>query len=500
MLVCVGLTAVAGLLVLIALRLPYPFPLEWQEGAVVEHARRVCAGRSIYVEPSLDFAPFPYPPLFHWLGAVALWCLGSGADTAPGAALGALRGVSVLATLALLSLVVSVAVRRRTAAHGGPSPPLLRAARAAFAAGLIAAGSGFGGWFLDLARVDALMLACTVAAGLVAQRARSPVGALAAAVCAALAVMAKQTALLPCAALALGLGARAPRLAAVYGVALVTGLAVMLLWADALTDGWASFTIVKLLAGSPWHAPAVWGFWREASVAFAPVLLLPLGAHWRRAAALNGPTPLAARSTADPLLRPGAAGTDRCMSFLALGLAAAAWTGRAHEGGFDNTLLPLVVAVALIAPRWLDGRPVTHVLATVGLVWLAVVGGDPRAVVPTAAQRVATERAVEALRALPAPAFVPDAPDLAQRAGHPLVVHAMAIVDLLKSRERGVAQAFVERLEAALEAQSFGAVVLDEPWDLPALGANYMERGALEVPAPCSGAPRVPRLVYVRRR
>ena len=76
----------------------------------------------------------------------------------------------------------------------------------------------------------------------------------------------------------------------------------------------------------------------------------------------------------------------------------------------------------------------------------------------------------------------------------------MAIVDLLKSGEVEAATKFVRRLEDALRAGDYGAVVLDAPWDgLDALEERYVLQGTLDVPAPRTGAPRVPRLVYVRR-
>lgn len=53
------------------LRVLYPFELEWMEGATVEHVLRVMEGRPLYVEPSLEFVPFVYTPLYAWLGALA---------------------------------------------------------------------------------------------------------------------------------------------------------------------------------------------------------------------------------------------------------------------------------------------------------------------------------------------------------------------------------------------------------------------------------------------
>jgi len=494
-----GGLAVAGLLTISALRIGYPFPLEWQEGSMLEHARRMAAGVPVYVEPGLDFAPFPYPPLYHALGALALTATGEGGATAAapltadalGSGLTALRAVSLAATLALLVLVAREGARAargasayraspQASASQGSTAPLatIQWSSALLGAGLVAAGAGFGGWFLDLARVDALALALTLGAALAARRAHTLPAIALAGLVACLAVLAKQTACVPCAALIAPVAMRSLRLGTVYVATLGCSLAAVAIWGDAVTDGWATFTVIDVLSGSPWHRPAILGFPSEALLAYAPLVVLFL---------------VAGRSTRRAALR------EPFVPACALGLGAAAWLGRAHAGGYDNTLLPLVVAAALVAPRFVDGRARTSALAGLALVWLAAAGGDPRAVVPTAVERAATERSVNTLAALPAPAFVPDAPELAVLAGHPGVLHAMTLVDLLQSREHAVATRLVERLEAALEAREFGVVVLDAPWDLPALHEHYVQRGTLDVPAPRSGAPRTPRVMYLPR-
>ena len=69
-----GLAAFASLYLLACLgvttlHVGYPFALEWMEGGSVDHVRRILAGRPIYIEPTLEFAPFIYTPLYFYLGA-----------------------------------------------------------------------------------------------------------------------------------------------------------------------------------------------------------------------------------------------------------------------------------------------------------------------------------------------------------------------------------------------------------------------------------------------
>jgi len=69
--------AYIGLYLVLALfRLSYPFELEWEEGGSVEHVRRLLVGQQIYVAPSLDFIPYPYPPFYYYVSAAAAHLFG----------------------------------------------------------------------------------------------------------------------------------------------------------------------------------------------------------------------------------------------------------------------------------------------------------------------------------------------------------------------------------------------------------------------------------------
>src|SRR5438552_3823606 len=63
-----------------AMRLLYPYEVEWNEGAVFDHALRLLDGKPIYTAPSLDFAPFIYTPIYYYamallakIGGEGLW-------------------------------------------------------------------------------------------------------------------------------------------------------------------------------------------------------------------------------------------------------------------------------------------------------------------------------------------------------------------------------------------------------------------------------------------
>jgi 4-amino-4-deoxy-L-arabinose transferase-like glycosyltransferase len=114
-----------------ALRVTYPFDLEWEEGAFMDHVLRVVHGHPIYVRPSLDFTPFIYTPGYYYVGAAAVKVLGTSIVT--------LRAVSILSSLGVFCVLGMFAWRER---HSRLSGVIL--------AGLYAATYEIGGspdWF-----------------------------------------------------------------------------------------------------------------------------------------------------------------------------------------------------------------------------------------------------------------------------------------------------------------------------------------------------------------
>ena len=449
---------------------------------MLDHIQRLRSGEALYSAPSLEFAAFPYTPAFHALAVPAVALFGEGF-------LGP-RLLSVLATLGVMVSLSRIAMRF-AAKHAEPTEGAAHERTAGlFAAGLFAAGYGFTGAWYDIARVDSLAACCALAGLALALGRGSRRALVGAAVCGVLACLTKQTYL----ALALATGCvvarqHGLRSAALYAsvfVLLLTGAVVTL---DRASDGWFLFTTFELLRGAPQHEPLVAGFWRECALA--------LGLAW---------------FTAGLAIARGRMAVPDSGWWTVVGACfAAGWLGRAHEGGFENNLIPPLLATSLLfgpaAARLLSRpSPAMWLAPTAALLALTY---DPRALIPTPEDRAAGEALVTRIAELEPPVLLPDHGYLLRRAFGPTArpgIHGMAINDLLKSRSADEARALVEALTEALQSRRYNAVILDERWDddLPALAEHYHPPSALWAPddtafVPVTGASKRPTWLYLRR-
>jgi hypothetical protein len=306
-----GAVAVLGLgylAVCVAGRASSRWPLEWMEGASVAHALRLLHGQSLYAAPSGEFIPFVYPPLSYLPMALSVWLWGP-----------ELWAARVPSLLALFACAVALGRAARHVSGGGGGGLL--------AAGLFGAGYGYGGGFVDLARVDAVFLAL-IAWGVERSCARQHGAALALCV---LGCFAKQHAvffLMAASAWALLDGGRAARRLVLGAWA---GLGCGVLWLCYATDGWFWTYCVTVPGRHGLDARLLFSSLFVDLGVYLPVLCgLALYAVLR---AERGRSPLTAAAL-----------------FAIAGMVASA-LGRAHPGGDDNVRLPAFALLCVLAAR-----------------------------------------------------------------------------------------------------------------------------------------------------
>ncbi len=437
----VGGAAILAYVCVALLRIRYPFELEWMEGGSLDHVRRVLEGKPLYVEPSLSFTPFLYPPLYYLVSAGFAKVLGLG--------FAALRSVSLLSSLASLGLIFEIARRESRSASAG-----------FVAAGIFAACFHAGGEFYDLARVDSLALAlmlggvCLLRSGSTAT-AQGIAGTLL-----ALSFLAKQTSLvafLPVLAWAVASRPR-PRIACAVAATAAIGIVLSLL--HARHDGWFGYYAFSLPAGHAVEPKWIAGFWTGDLLPFLPALLLAAG-----------------------FLAAGRGRGDRAAfaGSLLVGALASSWLARAHVGGWLNVLMPahaalaVVSAVAVRAARdrarsgpagWAGAAAASAPLLLVAQ--FGALAYDPAAAIPDREDREAGRMLVEGLSSLEGEVLVPAHPYLLPLAGKPGHAHLMAVVDVLRAGDTPIRARLEGEIVRAVASRRYRAVITDE-------GADYLD-------------------------
>ncbi|MCC7009505.1 MAG: glycosyltransferase family 39 protein [Acidobacteria bacterium] len=427
-----GLAYLALLAVLIALRVRYPFELEWLEGAMVDHVRVILDGRPLYGRPTIEFIPLTYTPGYVYAAALLSKVMGVGFLP--------LRLISIASTAGLLVLVGAIVGRATGDRHA-----------AVLSAGLAASMYGrTSGWY-DLARNDALFLCLALLAVYLLRRA-SLAAALSAGVLISLSFLTKQTGLIVAVPLACWCALRSWRVFAAFVAPVVVIVAGSTIWFEHVFDGWYLYYVYAVPKQHPVAREALVGFWRYDVFGVLPLACLGAAAYlasaWRS--------------------------RDRLFyAFAAAGLFGGAWASRLHSLSFVNVVLPAYVATAILfglAKHDLTRRASTiasprarmaSLLALEGacLVQLAMVIYAPGRLVPTAADVAAGQEFVRRLAAVPEPVFVPFHGYLPSLAGKKTFAHAVVLGDTVRGGTTGVESSLAAELRSALEGGGFLSVV-----------------------------------------
>ena len=456
-------------------RIAFPYELEWDEGWTVDSIRRVHAGKGMWVAPSVEWLPYPYPPLYTYASAWVAKIVGVG-FFAP-------RAVSLASAAGCLLLTFGI-VRRETGSL------LSGIAAAGFLAGTYPLA---GSWF-DVARVDTLFLFFALAA-IRAVRLEPTVRALVVAGgMMGLAYLSKQTALLPFACLSLFCLSELPGVRRIIvplvGGAIVFGTTLVL---SLVTDGWYFYYTVTVpsLHGLGQEHMLV-DFWTEdLGLTMVPAALLGLLYLVRRF-------------------------RDRSAEFvlyatLSVGMVGAAWTSRLHGGGWLNVLQPAHAVLAVLfglglgeIEKWRDrhawkARP----LYLVPLVQLLLLPYPPSRHLPTPEDVRNGDAFVEFLRGVEGEVYTPMHGFLPTLAGKEAFVHDDYLLTVLRTGDAEVVGPLLTQFRDAFTSQRFAAVVIDyEDYRfMDLLRQHYRYAGDLPGSfRPRTGPPRAPQKLYLRKR
>lgn len=381
---------IVGFFVAALFRLSYPFALQVTEPVSLTEVERILHGQALYVQPTLEYVPMIYGPVYFYLSAAAAALIGD--SYAP------MRLVSLLASLGTI-LVIGRLVQRETSSMGA----------ALVAGGLYAATFPFSETGLDLGRVDALFTFWLLAAVYAARRAAFEPGQVGRSLATSgwllgLAAMTK----LPLGALPLGL-------AILVSAAFVHRARASIFVLTALATVGAGFLLLRGASGA-WPSWYMWDLPRLHEL--RPNLI---GRFWFAdllprfsICLLLGPVFVLAR-----LLRRDL----RPLVFYPLvagSLLALSWVSRSNAGGAMNVLLPAFGLAAVLlgiglhaAVTEISGNtPRAHTfrayLFGLCVVQFGLLAYNPRITVPYRSDQWADEHLAAKLASLPVPILAGD--------------------------------------------------------------------------------------------
>ncbi len=456
------------------IRLRYPFELEWMEGAMVDHMRWILSGQELYQRPSLTFTPFIYPPLYFYVATALTKLFGIGFFP--------LRLISLFATGGTCAFLFALAYRETRKAWFSLLAP-----------GLFLATYPLSGYWMDLGRVDSLMLFFVVASVFVLRTTKTTKGMILVGILAVLAIFTKQLVWSFYLPLVISL-ALSRRMKDALTFCLTTGLVggVALLLLQYQSGGWFWYYAVTIPAQHLWEVAMITYFW-TTDILF-PVSILCffvlIFCYLRRYSQ-----------------------THAWGFYIAIviGGIAMGWLGRLHTGGYENVLLPTYAVLSLVTVLGVSALqeyaqkrdlPLLEVAAWILLsIQWSHLFYNPFRFIPTQAMRYVQGEFREELKKYPGPILIQSHGFWDGNTATPINAHLMAIADIVRGSDDVMRESLRQEFEGLLARHVYSVIVLDEAyrWERSMIEKYYVLSKELTFSAPweLSGAVTAPARVYV---
>ncbi len=455
------------------IRLYYPFELEWMEGGMVDHVVRVLQGLPLYQEPSFAFTPFIYPPLYFYLAAGVAKLVGIGFF--------ALRLVSVCASIGNFILLFVLAFRETR------RPGLSLLAPGLFSATYVLSGS-----WMDIGRVDSLMLFFVLLSFVFMRTAKRWMSWALAGLCATLAFYTKQSVWLLYVPIVIYLVFTVRKQAFIFIASGGVVTTILFLLANIFSKGWFYYYMVTLPERHEWERFMVWSFWLKD-------LFVPLGIG----CVLIGLWYTMKLSTNEER------GQRAFYTSVLIGGLLIGWISRLHSGGYINVLVPTHACIALAvilacahgekSVSLLSRYKIQALIPCVLLIQFILLLYAPRTVLPSQAMYEAQQDLKIRLQAFAGPVYVQSHGWYQYQQGSPITGHHMALLDVMRSSDPVQSFTIEKEFWRAARAKEFSAIVLDaEPEWKKIVELYYTLDQTIPLrPFDLIGAPARPRWIYV---
>jgi len=426
-----------------ALRIPFPGALAWLESNSYYQMIRVLAGQALFVKPSVEYVPFPYPPFYFYASAALAQLTGPGFLP--------LRLISYFSSLGSMALIGYIVYRESTRRVAG-----------LWAAGLFAATYALSATYFDMGRVDSLFLFLFLGALTLIRFIPGLRGCVFAAVLLTAAAITKQTGLILCLPLMLYVFLYRPRIQALcFTISFILLIGLFSLWLNSASGGWYFFYTFALPSRHQILWPRLESFWLQhiaaplgiaACMAILAFFLRPIKKS-REVVLLYAPTL-------------GAMVAASCMHWMKI-------------AAYKNVLMPAHAALAIGAGLALAAAPanwIRRLLLIAACVQCALLYYDPLALLPSADNAQTVHRAIAAIKNVKGEVFAPANGYLAVMAGKKHSAHISPINDIILAGPGPVRDQLALSIRDSLRSKRFEAVLLDRKFRFfqGEVEANYL--------------------------
>ncbi len=419
-------------------RLFYPFELEWMEGEMLDHVRRIIAGQSLYVRPSVEFVPSIYPPLYFYLGAIAAHAFGMGFFP--------LRLISYVSSCGCFVLIFLL-VRKETKS----------ALCALFSAGLFAAAYRIGGAWLDVARVDSLFLFFVLFSAYILRYYNTAVPLFCAGFLLFLAFLTKQTGMIFIFTMALYCFLYLPGWKKI--VLPLTALACIVistLLFNAASGGWYSYYVFQLPGRYSVSMRHFASFWMNDFSWIGPAYVLTLLFCYT-------------------LFRKLTISRNGFYILFLFGMMMVSCSARIHVGGYENDLIPAFAAISVLfglalqeffnsgnaQSAFFGNMKISYFAGLAGCMQFLLLIYNPLDQIPSQRDRDAGEYILGLVKEYKGDVFIPSHGYLSAMTGKKNFAHWMAIEDIYHSRDDSAIKSLQEEFRYAFSTKKFDAIIID---------------------------------------
>lgn len=481
-----GIFYLVTYIIIVVIRIQYPFALEWQEGASVDHVIRILSGHKYYIRPSLEFVPSIYTPLYFYVSAAVAGITGVGFMP--------LRLVSFISSLGSF-FVIFLIVRRET---GSIFSGVL-------AACLFIATFELSGSWLDLARVDSLFLFLLLTGIYLVRFAASKKSYFFAAILISLSFMTKQTALIISLPVMLYciLTDKRSVFSFIVPVIIIIGAGSFLL--NYIHDGWFNFYVFELPKTTPIDERPLMHFLVK-DIYLPLIIVFFIAAFYLMTQMINWNK------------------KNFLFYFLTVsGMLGASLYSRYRGGGYYNVLLPAYAGMSI-----LFGLGVNKLLEICGsfntengnlmkvFIYLICIAQfsfssliyNPFEQVPSKGSVEAGKKFIDRISQIKGDIFMPDHGYYSALAGKKSFANQMGMRDVITTsgkNHKSIKAEFIDELKQAMKEKKFAAIIISsfEPWYPHDMEKYYKKEEKIfddaTVLLPVTGMETRPEYIYVPR-